>query len=177
MANKEKCIERVYKVGAEYLDMYGGCAQSTFKTIVDVLKEEGIRLVSEEGEEAIFYSLIGLSGGTGNLGCGSCGAIVGAASAVSLASGIGKDELPLDNNRDKVLDNVYNGVAKKFADEYHGLAHEEVVWTRFHKCWDPWDPIARAEFGREEEERGCIETCTVCTAASWAVEFILDNLI
>ncbi|HKL10842.1 MAG TPA: C-GCAxxG-C-C family (seleno)protein, partial [Clostridia bacterium] len=90
MANKKRCVEKATELGSKNYTKYTNCAQATFTAIIDALREEGVELTSVEAENAIFRALSGVSGGHSNLGSGNCGALTGAASAISLVSGVGR---------------------------------------------------------------------------------------
>jgi hypothetical protein len=150
------------------------------------LRKFGIEILTWEDEKKMFPAFVGLAGGTGNIGVGSCGALVGTGFCVSLAAlrCQGVDQKVQEeniNNRWIAYDAVYNYTALRFLKEYNGLSCRDVTWSRFGKHWDSWDPSAKAEFGREEQERGCIldtagYPCTIARAVAWGVEDIVDLL-
>jgi len=179
VADKVRCMRRARELAAQYTTKYWGCAQSSFSATLDALREEGVELVSKEEQDEIFKGLIGLSGGTGNLGGGTCGALAGTAFAISLASGVGrKEQLEDKMNRWIAFDNVAETIGKQFMHEYGGLRCRDVTWNRWGKWWDSWNPVAKAEFAKEERARGCLckDRCTIALAAGWAVGYILDIL-
>jgi C_GCAxxG_C_C family probable redox protein len=179
MVDKQKCVDAAMRKGYEYTTKYWGCAQSTFAAIVDTLRDFDIELTSEEAEEAIFKSLVGLSGGHANMNIGNCGALTGAAMAISLVSGVNRQK-QLDDKEHRwiAFDNVAKTIGQKFLEEYGGLTCRDVTWKRFGKWWDSWNPEAKADFSREEKERGCLAEgkCTISRAAGWGVGYILDIL-
>jgi len=188
-ADKEKredLINRGYEIGGRYVTTYWGCAQSTFLATVDTLRTVEIELLQKEDEKMMFPAFVGLAGGTGNLGVGSCGALVGTGFCVSLAANRcqGVDQKQQESNinhRWISYDAVYRYTAERFLKAYNGLSCRSVTWARFGKHWDSWDPIAKAEFGQEEKERGCIldtagYPCTIARAVAWAVEDIVNLL-
>ncbi|NLS45429.1 MAG: C_GCAxxG_C_C family protein [Firmicutes bacterium] len=179
MANRERCVERAEQLGFEYTTKYWGCAQSCFAATVDALREEGIELTNKDAEEAIFKSLVGLSGGHGNMGVGNCGALTGAAVAISLASGVDREKQLNDkDHRWIAFDNVSKTIGQKFLEDYHGISCRAVTWKRWGKWWDSWNPEAKADFSKEEKERGCLAkgVCTISIAAGLAVGYIIDIL-
>lgn len=179
MMDKQACIDKATEQGYEYTTKYWGCAQSTFKAIIDTLRKQGIELTSKESEEELFKCLVGLSGGHANMGTGNCGALTGAAFAISLASGIGRQEqLDDKDNRWIAFDNVAKSIGQKFLDEYGGVSCRQVTWKRFGKWWDSWNPEAKADFSQEEKVRGCLAVgkCTISKTAGLGVSYILDML-
>jgi hypothetical protein len=187
--DKEKrgnLIKKGYEIGGEYVTTYWGCAQSTFLATTDTLREFGIEILTWEDEKKMFPAFVGLAGGTGNMGIGSCGALVGTGFCISLVA-LRCQEIDQKaqeeniNNRWISFDAAYNYTALRFLKEYNGLSCRDVTWSRFGKHWDSWDPCAKAEFGREEQERGCIldtagYPCTIARAVAWGVEDIVDLL-
>jgi hypothetical protein len=176
---KQERIDRAVQLGYENTTRYWGCAQSTFMAVVDTLREYGIELTDKESEEAIFKCLVGLSGGHGNMGSGNCGALTGAAFAISLASGVDRQKQLEDKDyRWIAFDNVAKTIGQKFLEEYGGVTCRSVTWKRFGKWWNSWIPEAKAEFSKEEKERGCLAPgkCTISKTAGLAVGFILDIL-
>ncbi len=183
---REALIGKGYEIGGEYVTKYWGCAQSTFLATVDTLREFGIEILEKKDQEEMFPAFVGLAGGTGNVGVGTCGALAGTGFCVSLSAlrCQGVDQKVQESNinhRWIAFDSVYNYSASRFLKEYNGLSCRDVTWSRFGKHWDSWDPHAKAEFGREEKERGCIldtagYPCTIARAVAWAVEDIVDLL-
>ncbi|MBW1861696.1 MAG: C_GCAxxG_C_C family protein [Deltaproteobacteria bacterium] len=174
---KDRVIKRAGELAGQYVPVYWGCGQSTFSAIVDALREFGIELCTKQDEEEIFKGLVGLSGGYGNMGTGNCGACVGATFAVSLFSGIGREEQLKDKDHRRItFDNVAGTIGERFLKEFGGHSCRDVTWKRFGKQYDSWNPASKKEFARDEEERGCIgeENCTQPIVARWATEYILD---
>ncbi|RLG01251.1 hypothetical protein DRN58_02140 [Thermococci archaeon] len=184
---KERLIKKAYEIGGKYVTTYWGCAQSTFLAIVDTLRTEGIEILTKEDEEKMFPAFVGLAGGTGNIGVGSCGGLVGSGFCVSLVANRsqGVDQKVQESNinhRWISFDAVYKYPVKRYLEKYNGLSCRAVTWARFGKHWDSWNPSAKEEFGREERERGCIldtagYPCTIPRAAAWAVEDIIELLV
>ena len=170
-------VTRAGELAGEYVPIYWGCAQSAFAAIVDALREGGIELCTKEDEDEMFEGLIGLSGGYGNMNIGTCGALVGAAFALSLFSGIGREEQLKDPDYRRIaFDNVADTIGERFLKEFNGVRCRDVTWSRFGKQYDSWDPDAKREFARDEKSRGCIgpEKCTIAKAARWATGYILQ---
>jgi len=178
-----KIIERGIDLGAEYELKYVGCAQSSFCATIDALREAGIELIDEEVEELFFKALVGVSGGVGATGRGSCGAVTGASLAVSLATGVGREEQDRDpSSRMRSYENVRKYIVSKFLEKFGGITCREVQISRFGKAWDMSRPDVIEDF-RKNELENCrtpegktIRDCTIALAAGWAVEGILEIL-
>ena len=90
---KERCIQKARELAVEYQGTLVGCGHCSFAATLDALRTEGIEIVPKEIEEELFKGVLGLTGGIGNLGVGTCGAVSGASFAISLACNIGPKEL------------------------------------------------------------------------------------
>ena len=179
MVYKKKCVDRAMQLGHENYFKYTNCAQATFTAIVDALKEQKVDLTSLEAEEAIFNALAGVSGGHANLGCGNCGALTGAAAAISLASNVDRSMQTLDKNfRWIAFDNVSKTIGEKFKKEFYGLTCRLVTWERYGKIWNLWNEESNKDFLKEQIERKYLEVgkSTVSYVAGWGAEFVIDVL-
>jgi hypothetical protein len=147
--------------------------------VVDSLKEKGIRLVAEEAEEKIFSGLIGLTGGFGNMGIGSCGALSGAGFAISLATGVTKGENARDKaNRWLAYHDVKKYLGDRFMERWGALTCREIQIKNFGVAVNSRIPGRNKELFKMASEKGCgtPEQCTIALAAGWATEGILEIL-
>ncbi|MBC7114187.1 MAG: hypothetical protein PWR13_160 [Archaeoglobi archaeon] len=181
--NCKKIIEEAIELGRDYEMKYVGCAQSSFSAIIDALRKAGIELIEEDVEEIFFKALVGVSGGVGATGRGSCGAVTGASLAVSLATGIGRKEQERDPSlRARSYENVRKYVVSRFLERFGGITCREVQLSRFGKAWDMSRPDVIQDFRRNELENcrtpdgRTIRDCTIALASAWAVEGILEIL-
>lgn len=175
--NRENCVARARKLGAEYELTYHNDAQATFQAIIDAVKEEGITLTDPVSEEIIFRSLAGLAGGHALTGNGNHGALSGAAAVISLLTNVNRAYL-LENRDHRWInyDNVYKSIFNDFIREYRGLTDKHVIWALYGKWWNYWDPEAWQLYLKEMEELGHFkeETSPVSAAAGWAAGYVLD---
>jgi hypothetical protein len=180
MKTREERDHLIRELGARNFRTLEGCAQSTFTTIVDYLRdEEGIEIMPPDVQDQAFKMMVGLSGGVGNCGDGNCGALSGVSFILSYVTGI--DHEPpeyLLGNRCDACDKVACGIGKKYLAEYGGLSCRAVTWAKFGVWYDSWNPEAKSDFARDERERGCEgpATCTIPNAAAWGVEMILEAI-
>ena len=175
--DKDNVAERARELAADYVPKYWGCAQSSFMAVVDALREYGLEIATPADAEEMYKGLVGLSGGYANMGRGNCGALSGAAFAISLYSGIDKNKQIEDKDYRRIpFDNVADTIGQKFVEEFGGLMCRDVTWKRFGKWYNSWNPVIKEEFCAEENARGCIgkEKCTISWAAGWAAGFIAD---
>jgi hypothetical protein len=176
---KRCCIQKAKELGPQYERTLVGCGHCSFAAIIDSLKENGIHLVSEEAEEKIFSGLLGLTGGFGNMGIGSCGALSGAAFALSLSTGITKEENAQDKaNRWLAYYDVKKHLGGKFMERWGALTCREIQIKNFGVALNSRIPERNKELFRVASEKGCgtPEQCTIALAAGWATEAILEIL-
>jgi hypothetical protein len=133
--------------------------------------------VDERLENEMFKGLMGLTGGIGNLGYGTCGALSGAGFALSLAIGIGREELNEDKrNRWIPYYRLKEAMGEKWLAEYHGLSCRHTQIKNFGRAWNSRIPEMSKELFASAQERGCRvpNACTIANAAAMAVEAIFD---
>ncbi len=176
---KKRCIQKARELGPTYERSLVGCGHCSFAAVIDSLKSAGIRLIPDEAEEAAFSGLMGLTGGFGNMGIGSCGALSGAAFALGLATGVTKEE----NARDKTsrwlaYRDVKKYIGDKFLDRWGALTCREIQIKNFGIALNSRIPERNKELFRTASEKGCgtPDRCTIALAAGWATEGILEIL-
>lgn len=86
----QEILEEAYQRGYEYLSKGWGCAATVFGAVMDALGYEDDPIVND-----VWKVNIGLSGGTGNMAIGTCGAMAGAAAAISYSCNFTKEDLDL----------------------------------------------------------------------------------
>jgi hypothetical protein len=180
MKNKERCLQRARELGAEYQLKLVGCAHSSFSAALDALREEGIELVSPEIQNEVFKSLIGLTGGCGNMHEGTCGAVVGAGFAISLAMGIGREAQENDGGKQTWLTSyqVKQGVAEKYFEKYGSIICREIMLQRWGRGFCSQYPGRSKEFFTMALKCKCRnpQVCVISDGAAFAVETIWDYL-
>lgn len=157
----EPVEERAERLAKEYLRKYYGCSQTTLAAVADALGIDA---------EQVFKSMIGLAGGVGITGWGTCGALTGAAAAISLY--LGPDRREYENTpeiRFKIYELCWE-VAEKFKERFGGVTCWEVQRKLFGRHFDLRDSSQLREF----LDKGYIWRCDEVTgsAARWAVEAI-----
>jgi hypothetical protein len=173
------CIQKAKELGPAYERSLVGCGHCSFAAVADSLKSQGIRLAAEEVEEKIFSGLIGLTGGFGNMGIGSCGALSGAAFAISLATGVTKEENAQDKtSRWLAYRDVKKYIGDKFLERWGALTCREIQIRNFGIALNSRIPERNKELFKIASEKGCgtPEQCTIALAAGWATEGILEIL-
>lgn len=162
-------MKKASKFGLVYPGEYHGCASGAFAAIAYALDMKA---------DNVFKSMIGLAGGTGDIGLGTCGAMAGAAAAIGLRFGVGPDEMLKlsDEERSKYVHKVYDvveKVANRFIEEYGSYLCRDIQWKLFGKSFNLRDPERHKEFKELAWPKECSEK-VVSKAACWAVEAILE---
>lgn len=180
MKNKERCIQRARELGAEYQLTLVGCGHSTFSAILDALREEGIELVSSEIQDEVFKSVIGLTGGCGNMHEGTCGAVIGSAYAIGLAVGVDREIEENDGGKQTWLTSyqVKQGVAEKFFKDYGSIVCRDIMFSRWGRSFCSHHEGRSKEFFACAEKSGCRtpQKCVISAGAAYGVETIWDYL-
>lgn len=159
--DKSELIEKAKRLAKEYMGKYAGCAQATFAAVADTL--------NLKGRDEVFKAIIGFSGGLGSIGEGSCGAIAGAAAAISLSFNVRREELVQDKNKRKDIYLEVARLGRKFSDNYKGISCVDVQQNLYGKSFNLWDKEEYEEFGNVSE---CGNVAV--DAAAWAVEIIVE---
>jgi len=161
MVYSEDILQKMERLLLANKGRYWGCAETTFAIISETL---GLK-----GRDPVTKSMVGLSGGIANFGTGSCGAIAGAAAAISLSF----NTVPLRTERgltqrDKLFD-VIAEVVTPFMKKYGGLSCREVLMTTFGKSFNFRDPERLKEFWAMDRK----EVTVIEDVVRWTVEAIL----
>lgn len=178
MTKKERAIQKAKELGAEYQKTVIGCAHCSFIAALDALRSEGIEVVSEEVEDEIMKGLVGLTGGVGNMGIGTCGAVIGSSAAVSLFTGIGRKENQDKANRWISYWNVKTGVVDKFLERYGSIICRDIQIKNFGRAYNSRISERSKELFETAKCMGCRtpEGCTIAFGAACAVEMIFRHM-
>lgn len=159
--DKSELMKKAKKLAKEYMGKYAGCAQSTFAAVADTL--------NLKGRDEVFKAIIGFSGGLGSLGGGTCGALAGAAAAISLSFNVTREELAQDKNKRKDIYLEIARLGRKFKENYGGISCVDVQENLYGKSFNLWDKEEYEEFGEVSE---CEDVAV--DAAAWAVDIIVE---
>ena len=178
-SRKQRIIERAKQIGIESEKKYIGCAQSTFDAICKTFKEEEIDLFTPEEQEKIFKGMVGLQGGTGGEGIGTCGAVSGPSFIVSYLSDIGTNEL--HNNiysGSKSCMNVIKGITSQWLKQFGSIVCNDICMKRWHRALSFKSPESMREFIKLAADRPeCQDTrCTVAIGAGIGAGAVCDIL-
>ena len=135
--------------------------------------------------------MIGLAGGTGHLAKGTCGALAGAAAAISLSYNKGREEVekivndpneahPEDPRIPKFYQEIFDktaDVAKKMQERYGGILCCDIQFKLYGKTLDILDPKRHWELCEEISSHPVNCLTVEGDVAGWTVETLLKGKI
>jgi len=164
-------LDEAYRRGYEYMPKYSWpCAPAVFAAVMDTLGYEDDPMINE-----VWKATIGFTGGTGNMAIGTCGAMDGAAAAISYSFGFAKEDTDYMKML-KVIE-VVAEVGKKMQEKYGHIQCQEVQFHHWGKSYRFTNPKAREEFMSWASDKKARNKCQEVTGdlARWAVEKILEH--
>ena len=166
----KEILDEAYRRGYDYLPRWRACAPTVFAAVMDTLGYEDDPVVND-----IWKATIGLTGGTGNMAIGTCGAMAGAATAISYSFGFTKEDLK-DLMKMLNVNEVVAEVGKKMQEKYGHIQCQEVQFHHWGKSYRFTNPEAMLEFARLSGKKKATPECQEVTGdlARWAVEKILE---
>ncbi len=166
----KEVLDEAYRRGYDYCARMG-CAPGVFAAVMETLGYENDPVVNN-----VWKATLGLIGGTGNMSIGTCGAMAGAAMAISYSFGFTKEDL---KDQMKML-NVASAVAevgKKMQEKYSHIQCQEVQFHHWGKSYRTTNPKAMKEFmslfSNPEIKAACQEVTG--DLARWTVKKILEQ--
>ncbi|UCG44581.1 MAG: C-GCAxxG-C-C family protein [Candidatus Bathyarchaeota archaeon] len=168
---EKAALDKAYRLGYDYCLQYGGCAPGVFAAVMDTLGYEADPVVNE-----VWKASLGLIGGTGNMAIGTCGAMAGAAMAISYSFGITREELSEREKMHKVMQvaDVIGEVGRKMQEVYGHIQCQEVQFQHWGKSYRFTNPEAMQEFMKlSMSDPFCKEVTG--NLARWTVKKILEH--
>jgi C_GCAxxG_C_C family probable redox protein len=129
-------LDEAYRRGYDYCVRYA-CAPGAFAAVMDTLGYEDDPVVND-----VWKATIGLIGGTDNMAIGTCGAMVGAAMAISYSFGLTKE----DPEEMLKVTGVVAEVGKKMQEKYGHIQCQEVQFHHWGKSYRFTNPEVMQEF-------------------------------
>ena len=163
-------LDEAYQRGHDYLRRWRACAPTVFAAVMDTLGR------GEEPEnQEVWKATIGLTGGTGNMTMGTCGAMAGAAAAISLSFGFGQEELQQDIMKLLAVSESIADVGKKMQEKYGSITCVNVQFHHWGKAYILSNPHSLQEFANLSGKSPATPECEEVTGdlTRWAVEKIL----
>lgn len=165
-----EALDEAYRRGCDYLMRYA-CAPGVFAAVMDTLGYKDDPRVND-----VWKAAGGLIGGTGNMAIGTCGAMAGAAMAISYSLGIprARAEDPEEMGKMMNVANVVAEVGKKMQEKYGHIQCQEVQFHLLGKSYRFTNPKAMEEFMKLSlSSPACREMNG--DLAKWTVEKILEH--
>jgi len=157
-------LDEAYRRGYDYWLRYA-CAPGVFAAVMDTLGYEDDPAVNN-----VWKATVGLIGGTGNMAIGTCGAMAGAAMAISYSFGLTKENL-----EDLMeVNGVVAEVGKKMQEKYGHIQCQEVQFHNWGKSHRFTNPEAMQEFISLSHAHPACQEVTG-DLARWTVKKILEH--
>lgn len=164
----KEVLDEAYRRGYDYC-MRMGCAPGVFAAVMETLGYEDDPVVND-----IWKATVGLVGGTGNMAIGTCGAMAGAAMAISYSFGFTKEDLLQDPEKMMNVVSVVAEVGKKMQEKYGHIQCQEVQFHHWGKSYRMTNPEAMQEFMSARELWTACQEVTG-DLARWTVKKILEH--
>ena len=168
---RTRLLADAYRRGYDYLPRWNACAPTTFAAVMDTLGYAGDQLVRD-----IWKASVGLTGGTGNMAVGTCGAVAGAAMAVSLSFDYGREQIEQDNNKMLLVNKAVAEMGKQVKTLFGYIVCQEIQFHNWGKAYHFSNPGVLREFSEMAMNRSGMAGCQEVTGtlARLAVEKILE---
>jgi len=163
-------LEEAYRRGYEYLARWRACAPTVFAAVMDTLGYDEDPIVREA-----WKATIGLAGGTGNMSLGTCGAMAGAAAAISFSFGFTREDVERDVVKVLTVNRAVAEVGEKMKEKYGGIRCVDVQFHNWGKAYILSNPKALMEFLGMSKNGRAMPECQRVTGdlTRWAVEVII----
>jgi hypothetical protein len=160
------------RLAEEYITAWRACAPAAFGAIVDALGYRGDPVI-----EGAWKASIGLTGGTGFMSIGTCGAVAGAAMAVGLAFDYGREDIGGDMMKMFAVNNAAAEIGKRVQESYGSILCQEIQFHHWGKSFRFTHPKALMEFAAfSADEKSGFKCRKLAAAVSrWTVEYILTH--
>lgn len=157
--NKYELGKKTRHLAYEYELQYGRCAQCVLAAIQDT-----VGVVSDDVIKAAAI----LSGGSGSLGIGTCGALAGGLAALSCKHGSDRKKF----GKNQSTKNLLKGrlLIKRFQNEYGGISCNDVQKKFTGRTYDLWDDNEAKEFKEKYYDKICPKVCG--NVAEWVVSIL-----
>jgi len=169
--NISELAEKAYRTAYEYLPRWRACGPAAFAAIMDTLGYS-----DDDSVNDIWKAVVGLTGGTGNMATGTCGAFAGAAAAISYSFGHSRDVLENDVMKMLTINSAVAEVGNRMKEKYGHTVCQEVQFSLWGKAFRFTNPDAMMEFAALSSSSDDFECRKVVgDLAMWAVEKILER--
>lgn len=166
----KEVLDEAYRRGYDYCARIG-CAPGAFAAVMETLGYKDDPVVND-----VWKATVGLVGGTANMAIGTCGALAGAAMAISYSFGFTKEDLLEDAEKMLKVNGVVAEVGKKMQVKYGHIQCQEVQFHHWGKSYRFTNPKVMQEV-TQEVMRELWPACQEVTGdlARWTVKKILEH--
>jgi len=162
---KQEVIDKAYRLGFEYEQTRGWCAQCTVAALEEVLKIKN---------ESIFQAAYPLAVGGGYYQS-TCGALLGGTMILGYLYGRNKEEFEKKDTLDKRAGYLYRKLYNRFIREYGSCLCKDIQMKLFGCSFDLWNKKDKKAFEKAGGHRDKCPT-VVGKACAWTVEIILNEI-
>ncbi len=165
-------LQDAFQKGYDYLARWRACAPTVFAAVMDAIGYENDDLATE-----VWKATVGLTGGTGNMAIGTCGALAGAAAAISLSFGYTKHDIEKDVVKMLKLNAAVAELGEKMMQKYRGISCQDVQFHHWGKAYRFTNQNALLEFVSMSPGKPATPECQQVTGdlAKWTVENIIEH--
>ncbi|MFH1101958.1 MAG: C-GCAxxG-C-C family protein [Methanobacteriota archaeon] len=165
MSDNESLPEKAYHLAYTYEGKLGSCPQCVLAALMETIKV---------GDEQVFQSAHGLTGGTSLSSQGTCGALAGGLMAISTLVGRTYQEFQ-DGEKKSLVFKYTKRLFDRFLEEYGSPLCCDVQKQLFGRCYNLRD---KEEYAAFEQAGAHVDKCTSVAGnvAKWTTKIILDDL-
>ena len=165
MISQKDILENVYQRAFEYEAKLGSCPQCVLAALKETL---------DVGNESIFQSAQGLTGGTALSSQGTCGALAGGIIAISTLMGRTYQEFT-EGQWKRLVFKYTRHLYDRFIDEYGSPLCCDVQKKLFGRSYNLLD---KKEYEAFEKAGAHVDKCTSVAgnAAKWTAKIILNEI-
>lgn len=173
--NGLECAELVAKasyLGEKYTAACRACAPAVFTAIMETLGHGDNPNVRE-----VCKASIGLTGGTGLMAVGTCGAVAGAAMAISLSFGLTFEDIEKDMMKMLSVNLAVAELCRAVEESYGHIQCQEIQFSHWGKSFRFSNPETLTEFVAFLDDEKSGSKCNKLSGAisGWAVECIIKH--
>jgi len=171
-AHRAPVLSTAERLGEEYITKWRACAPAAFGAIMDALGYK-----DDPAVMTAWKASVGLTGGTGFMSVGTCGAMAGAAMALSLAFAYGREDIEKDMMKMFAVNAAVAEIGKRVEREYGSILCQEIQFNHWGKSFRFTNHEALAEFAAfsSDEKSGFKCRGLVAAVSRWTVEHILEK--
>ncbi|HTP65938.1 MAG TPA: C-GCAxxG-C-C family protein [Geobacteraceae bacterium] len=164
--------EEAVFLGEKYTAACRACAPAVFTAVMEALGHG-----DDPAAREVCKASIGLTGGTGLMATGTCGAVAGATMAVSYSFGLDFTDIEMDMMKMLSVNLAVAELCRRVEDSYGHIQCQEIQFSHWGKSFRFSNPDTLGEFvAFLDDERSGFKCNKLSGAVSgWAVECIMKH--